>query len=231
MNEDETEMTLSFETPPFVVIEGLDGAGTTTQALLLVQRLRGVGQAAHMSREPSEGPIGMLIRQMLSRRIVTPRGDDEYETIGRETLALLFAADRLDHISSKVQPSLNRGEVAVSDRYYHSSLAYQGDVDDEDDIDLEWVRTINERALTPDLTVFLEASAELCLERMSDRPHRDIFETEEKLSRLETRYDQVISALEDAGEHIFRLDASRTAESLSSEIFEEVASLAPHGSG
>lgn len=222
---EETDMSLSFDRPPFIVIEGLDGAGTTTQALLLVQRLRGAGQPAHMSREPSEGPIGMLIRQMLSRRIVTPRGDDDYETIGRETLALLFAADRLDHISSKVQPSLDRGEVAVSDRYYHSSLAYQGDVDDSDELDLEWVRTVNARAMTPDLTVFLEAPAELCMQRMSERAHRDIFETEEKLKRLEKRYAEVIAALEEAGERIVTLDASRSAESLSSEIFEEVAAL------
>ncbi len=222
---DETDMNLSFDKAPFVVIEGLDGAGTTTQALLLVQRLRSVGQPAQMSREPSEGPIGMLIRQMLSRRIVTPRGDDDYEAIGRETLALLFAADRLDHISSKVQPSLDRGEVAVSDRYYHSSLAYQGDVDDSEEMDIEWVRVINERAMVPDLTIFLEASAELCMERMSDRPHRDIYETEDKLGRLEKRYNEVITALEASGEHVVRLDASRTAESLSSEILDEVAAL------
>lgn len=223
-------MTLCFEDPPFVVIEGLDGAGTTTQARLLVEGLQEVGQPAHLSREPSDGPIGVLIRQMLARRVVVPQGDG-YAPIGRQTLALLFAADRLDHVRAEVEPALAAGAVAVSDRYYHSSLVYQGDVDDQDEMDLRWVRAINERARVPDLTIFLQAPAELCLGRIASRSRRDLYETEAKLRRLEQRYDEVISAMEEDGEAIVRLDAARRPEELAAEIRERVVALGRVGSG
>lgn len=215
-------MAVEFENPPFVVIEGLDGAGTTTQTALLVERLQAEGQPAVSTREPSDGPVGVLIRQMLSKRIVTPTVDGSVAPVGREVLALLFAADRLDHIAATVAPALAEGKVAVSDRYYHSSFAYQGDIDDSDAMDLEWVRTLNERAKTPDVTIFLEASVDLCLSRMSGRGSRDIYETREKLERLERRYDQVMQALEAEGEMIVRLDAARSKAELAEAIFDKV---------
>ncbi|MFP4599117.1 MAG: dTMP kinase [Persicimonas sp.] len=215
-------MSELFESPPFVVIEGLDGAGTTTQTGLLVERLIAEGQPAVGTREPSDGPVGVLIRQMLSQRVVTPTADGGVEPVGREVLALLFAADRLDHIRAGVEPARAAGKAVVSDRYYHSSFAYQGDVDDGDEMDLEWVRTLNERAITPDVTIFLEASVDLCLSRMGGRASRDIYETREKLERLERRYAQVMDALEEEGERIVRLDAGRSKDELAQEIFELV---------
>ncbi len=203
----------------FIVIEGLDGAGTTTQSMLLVERLQAEGRPALLTREPSDGPIGVLIRQMLSGRVVTPSVDGPGQPVGREVLALLFAGDRLDHIRAEIDPALAADKVVVSDRYYHSSFVYQGDVDDSDVMDLDWVKTLNERARTPDLTVFLEASVDLCLSRMAGRGSRDIFETREKLERLERRYDQVIGAMEDEGERIIRLDAGRSREELAEAIF------------
>lgn len=210
---------------PFIVIEGLDGAGTTTQSTLLVERLQAAGQPAVLTREPSDGPIGVLIRQMLSGRITTPSVDGPHQSMGREVLALLFAADRLDHIRALVAPAQAAGKVVVSDRYYHSSFAYQGDVDDSDEMDLHWVRTLNERARTPDLTIFLEASVDLCLSRLSGRGQRDIYETREKLARLERRYDEVMTALEEEGEAIVRLDAGRGRGELADEIFGLVEEL------
>jgi dTMP kinase len=220
-------MAVDHKNPPFVVIEGLDGAGTTTQTALLVDRLQAEGQAAISTREPSDGPVGVLIRQMLSKRIVTPTADGAVEPVGREVLALLFAADRLDHIAATVAPALAAGKVAVSDRYYHSSFAYQGDIDDSETMDIEWVRTLNERATTPDVTIFLEASVDLCLSRMSGRGSRDIYETRDKLERLERRYDEVMQALEAEGEKIVRLDAGRSMEELAEEIFATVTSSTP----
>ena len=215
-------MTDLFDTAPFVVIEGLDGAGTTTQTALLVERLQAEGQPAISTCEPSDGPVGMLIRQMLSKRIVTPSADGTAEPVGREVLALLFAADRLDHVQAEIRPALAGGKVVISDRYYHSSFAYQGDIDASDDFDIDWVRTLNERARTPDVTFFLEASVDLCLSRMSGRGSRDIYETREKLARLERRYDQVMQALEDEGETIVRLDAGLSKEELAETIFSIV---------
>src|SRR5438552_7626627 len=99
-----------------MVIEGIDGAGTTTQTRLLTDWLRGRGLAAHRTREPSDGPIGRLIREILGQ----PPG-----AMTGGPMALLFAADRLDHLAREIEPALARGEQVLCDRYYHSSFAYQ----------------------------------------------------------------------------------------------------------
>ena len=95
---------------PFIVLEGIDGAGTTTQTGLLVAALREAGLKAHGTREPSDGRIHMPETKH------TPRWAE---------LALLFSADRLDHLSAEVLPRLAQGECVVSDRYDHSTIAYQ----------------------------------------------------------------------------------------------------------
>ena len=104
--------------PPgkLIVLEGIDGSGTTTQARLLCEWLAGRGVAVHLTREPSDGPVGRLIREILHGAHAPVAGD---------TMALLFAADRVDHLSREVLPALDRGTHVVTDRYYHSSLAYQ----------------------------------------------------------------------------------------------------------
>lgn len=205
-------------TPPFVVIEGLDGAGTTTQTRRVAEALESKGHVVDVSCEPSGGPIGSLIRQMLSLRVGIPEGDGRQRAVGRQTLALLFAADRLDHLEARIEPALGAGKIAISDRYYHSSLAYQGDVDEDDSVDYGWVRQINARARVPDLTVFLQARTELCLSRLSSRGQRDIYESKAKLERLERRYDEVMNYLADEGQTILRLDASRPMAELTEEI-------------
>lgn len=205
----------------FVVIEGLDGAGTTTQSSRLAQRLVREGHAALLTHEPSDGPIGVMIRQMLAMRIVRQAADGPLP-IDRESLALLFAADRLDHIESEIRPALKAGSYVVSDRYYHSSFVYQGDVDGSDHFDIGWVRTLNERALKPDITFFVEADVELCLSRIEQRATRDIYESRDKLERLHTRYAQVFAELEAAGENIVRLDASRPIDALHEAIWHHV---------
>src|SRR5215472_4321878 len=105
----------------FVVIEGIDGAGTTTQVGRLVDRLRKSEIDARGTREPSDGPVGTLIRQVLAGRVVVPGG----RAPGWATMALLFAADRVDHVEAEIEPALAKGSVIVSDRYDASSLAYQ----------------------------------------------------------------------------------------------------------
>src|SRR5262249_48635759 len=105
-----------------VVLEGLDGAGTTTQARRLGAALEAAGPPAGLTREPSDGPVGRLLREMLTGGHALPGG----AAISQATFSLLFAADRLDHLQREVEPALARGAVVVSDRWYHSSLAYQG---------------------------------------------------------------------------------------------------------
>src|SRR6218665_1791663 len=97
----------------FVVIEGVDGAGTTTQSHRLLRALSERGVEVHMTREPSTGPIGTLLRQALTHRLVTPGG----HAMRWETMALLFAADRTDHVQVEIEPALRQGKFVVCDRY------------------------------------------------------------------------------------------------------------------
>lgn len=224
--------------PPFIVLEGLDGAGTTTQSSRLLARLLSEGQPAMVTREPSDGPIGTLIRQMLSMRVVMPQPDGSVGPVGRETLALLFAADRLDHIQAEINPALTDGRIVISDRYVASSLVYQGDIDEipdeitdtttksSENMDFRWVKTINERAIVPDITFYLQASTELCMSRLDRRARRDIYETRQKLERLERRYEDVMTMLEaDTNQKIVRLDASASITTLHNQIYEHVRAL------
>src|SRR5262245_48963099 len=108
----------------FIVIEGVDGSGSTTHTKLLSKALKKRGFRVHITCEPTTGPIGALIRQVLQKRITSP-GEAGPQSLGWSTMALLFAADRLDHLDSEVIPSLRTGEWVISDRYDLSSLAYQ----------------------------------------------------------------------------------------------------------
>src|SRR6516165_4543536 len=96
----------------FVVLEGIDGSGTTTQVARLADRLRGQGVLVRATREPSDGPVGTLVRQVLTGRVVVPGG----RAPGWATMALLFAADRMDHVESEIEPVVAQSGVVVSDR-------------------------------------------------------------------------------------------------------------------
>lgn len=139
----------------FIVLEGVDGAGTTTQARALAEALRRRGHTVTTTCQPSPGAIGQLVRTLL-RTIDDPPDP--------RALALLFAADRLDHVHQLIAPALARGEVVLSDRYVASSWIYQGLA-----CDPAWVRTINAHAPWPDLTLVLTVSAEVARARVQAR--------------------------------------------------------------
>jgi dTMP kinase len=150
----------------FVVIEGIDGAGTTTQVALLGERLKRGSRAVRTTREPSDGPVGTLVRQVLTGRIVLPGG----RAPGWATMALLFAADRMDHVESDIQPFLATGGIVVSDRYDASSLAYQSVSSGRGGAaTVDWIRSINRYALRPDLTIVLEVPPEVGAARREAR--------------------------------------------------------------
>ena len=217
---------------PFFVFEGVDGAGTTTQTALLAQRLAAAGRQALTTREPSDGPIGVMIRQMLALRIAIPTPDGGVKPMTRQTLALLFAADRLDHLAARVEPALEAGRVVLSDRYLPSSLAYQGDVEPGEDgqperVDYEWVWSLNQRARQPTLTFFLRVEVQESLRRLGQRPHLDLYETREKLERLVLRYDEVMAMLAAQGHPVVTLDASQPIDALHEQIWARVEPLLP----
>lgn len=152
----------------FIVIEGIDGAGTTTQAERLVARLRAETPKTpvRVTREPSDGPIGSLVRQVLTGRIVVPGG----RAPGWVTMALLFAADRMDHVESEIEPVLAEGGIVISDRYDASSLAYQSVSSGRGGEEaVEWIRELNKHALRPDLTIVLDLPSDLAAVRREVR--------------------------------------------------------------
>ncbi len=149
-----------------VVLEGIDGAGTTTQVARLTERLRATRVPVRATHEPSDGPVGVLVRQVLTGRVVIPGG----RSPGWATMALLFAADRMDHVESGIDPFVADGVIVVSDRYEASSLAYQsissgGDAGEA----LEWIRTINRYVRRPDLTIVLDVPPEMAADRRVGR--------------------------------------------------------------
>jgi dTMP kinase len=150
----------------FVVLEGIDGAGTTTHVGRLAERLRTMRVAVRATREPSDGPVGTLVRQVLTGRVVVPGG----RAPGWATMALLFAADRMDHVESEIEPFIAEGGVMLSDRYDASSLAYQSVSSGADSKEaVEWIRSLNRYVRRPDLTIVLDVSPETASER---RLHR-----------------------------------------------------------
>jgi dTMP kinase len=145
-----------------VVLEGIDGAGTTTHVARLAERLRSMRVPVRATREPSDGPVGTLVRQVLTGRVVVPGG----RAPGWATMALLFAADRMDHVESEIEPFLAEGGVVLSDRYDASSLAYQSVSSGSQKKDaVEWIRMLNRYVRRPDLTIVLDVSPETAAER------------------------------------------------------------------
>lgn len=203
----------------FVVIEGIDGAGTTTQARRLGERLRERGRRVHVTAEPSGGPVGALLRQVLSGRL---RGRAPSGPFDADSLALLFAADRLDHARTEVLPALEAGIDVVSDRYTLSSLAYQSLTTG----DAAWVRAINARAPAPDLTVLLRVAPAVAFSRRRDASHdREIYERAEFQRRVAASYERAALVLRRAGERVEIVDGRGTPDQVSDAIDALVASL------
>jgi len=168
----------------FIVIEGVDGAGTTTQVAQLTAALRQRGRSARETREPSIGPIGALLRQCLTGRFVTP-GPSGPTAPNWQTMALLFAADRLDHVAVEIDPLLEQGVCVISDRYYHSSVAYQALTGTGDRAQaIAWIRELNGHARKPDLTIVLDVSAAQTAERRRQRGGVELYDADELQARL-----------------------------------------------
>jgi dTMP kinase len=195
-----------------IVLEGLDGAGTTTQARRLAEYLGSRGRAAHLTREPSDGPIGRLIREMLTGQHAIAD-----QPIAQSTFGLLFAADRLDHLQREVLPRLAAGATVVSDRWYHSSLAYQGTGADRD-----WITTLNARARRPDLTIFLEVRPEIAAQRrVAAGRVQELFEDMRMQQEVDAGYRATIAELTALGERIEVIDGELPAD----QVFQLIVAL------
>jgi len=167
-----------------IAIEGIDGSGTSTQAELVHQKLIENEIPSHLVSEPSEGPAGALLRQILRRRLVT-LGTAGYHPPGALTQALLFAADRRDLFEAEVGPNLNDGINVISDRSVFSSLAYQS----VDGADLDWLVEINRFARWPDLTIILDTDPAVAqARRTARRQQAEIFDEDDIQAKLAEFY-------------------------------------------
>ena len=193
----------------FIVIEGLDGAGTTTQVRELQRWLEAQNREVHRTFEPSDGPIGRLIRQSLRKDPGSP---------DRSVLPWMFAADRADHLRREIEPKLHAGIDVITDRYYHSSLAYQSM-----EIPLDRVWELNHTFRTPDLTVFVRVDVDTALARIASRDaEREIFEQRGQLEKIAMHYDQVLDFLTNEGHAITEVDGSRSLAEVTAAVQAEV---------
>lgn len=158
-----------------IVLEGIDGAGTTTQARLLVSRIGSAGRTVWATSEPTGSPFGLLARDFLAGRLpATP-----------ESAAYLFATDRWEHVfgAGGIVEHHDKGEVIVCDRYYYSSLVYQSIQADPD-----LVVSLNSAFPEPALVLFVDLPIEVGEKRLADRATRDIYENLDFQRQVRERY-------------------------------------------
>ena len=205
------------------MLEGVDGAGTTTHTRLLSKALRGKGLPIHATREPSDGPVGMMLRQILSGRIVVPgmRG-------GRPptwtTMALLFAADRLDHQEAEINPNLMDGVTVLSDRYDYSSMAYQSITAGGAPEARQWIRELNRHARRPDLTIVLDVDAKVAAQRRHERAAgADLFDDDQLQSDLVDFYRHIETHFPD--DRIVHVDGNGTTDETAAQVLAHVHAL------
>lgn len=201
----------------FIVFEGLDGSGKSTQIRLLAQRLEEKGRRVFRTAEPTDLPTGKLLRQELG-------GSGEVDPA---YLAGLFLTDRAAHNThpeTGISAALEQGMDVISDRYYYSSFAYQGM-----DTDLKWVMDMNLNCPVirkPDLCIFLDVDNKTCKERIDSRQEKlEIYERDaEVLSRIRGKFFEVFRLLE-GRENIRVVQANRPAEEIAEEILKLVEEL------
>jgi dTMP kinase len=186
----------------FICVEGLDGCGKTTQTKLLVRKLRKMGWDAAYTAEPSQGKIGKFIQKHCLH------GEKRTFPIVE---ALLFAADRFEHVEREVIPALNQGKIVISDRYVYSSLAYQGATG----LDLEWIKMINEHAIRPDIAIFVDVEPEAVIKRLKSK--KSVMENLETQRKVREVYEKFV----EKGE-LVRIDGNKSKKEVADDILKVV---------
>ena len=200
----------------FLVFEGIDGSGKSTQIQRIHQRLVEKGMSVISTFEPTDGPIGCLIRQMLAGKVETDQ----------RTIASLFAADRTDHLVKRekgVKAMKDQGLVVLCDRYYFSSYAYHALY-----MDMGWViqaNALNAGILRPDTTLFIDVDPDLCFERI--RANRDSFDMYEKIDILKQVRDNYFLAFERLKdqENVIIIDGNDTQDRVEEKIWHQIQPL------
>lgn len=202
--------------PLFIVIEGIDGCGKSTQIELLKRRFQEEGAKALETHEPTDSPIGMIIRNIMKGRIQTDQA----------TIGALFAADRLDHINNPVngmEKRMDEGYNIIASRYYFSSYAFQSEF-----VPIDWLVNMNSLAksyLKPDVIFYINLDPVICNQRIS--ASRADIEMYENLDKLTKTHEAYLKCFKDYGqdENIHYLDGTRSIEELATDIWEVVEAL------
>lgn len=195
----------------FIVFEGIDGSGKTTQIAKLCGSLNALGRSTVMTREPTDGDIGKLLRSYLT-------GEKSADI---RAIAPLFAADRLDHITAKagILDLMSSGHIVLCDRYYLSSYAYQAL-----DCSLDWVIELNAMAkelAKPTLHIFLDVPAEISMSRVTSRGEAELFEKLERQQRVRENFFALFERFK-GEENILVLDGTRDPDTIAADILEAV---------
>lgn len=199
----------------FIVFEGIDGAGTTTQAKLLTKRLISDRQRAMFTFEPSDRFIGSNIRRYLKLE----------RKASEQLLALMFAADRLDHYENVIKPILETGINVICDRYIWSSLVYQT-LNLNTEREEEWIQSINSYAVLPDITIYLRVSIYTASKRRERRSYaKELFEKDELLRKAIDKYETLLNdnyrraILNNSFNSFYDIDGEQSIEKISDDIF------------
>jgi dTMP kinase len=197
----------------FLVLEGIDGSGTTTQLDRAVAYVSSLGFPALPTREPSTGPIGRLLREALLGRLGLPEG----ASMDGRTMALLFAADRIDHLQREIEPQLASGMTVISDRYLLSSLAYQAE-----EAEREWVLGLARGILRPDLTLFLDLPVEVAAQRRTaaGRPV-ERYDADSYLAKVSANY----RTLAHQDPSVITLDGAASKDEVTAAMCQAIAPL------
>ena len=197
----------------FIAFEGIDGSGKSTQIGLLAERLKKEGVCCYTTMEPTNAPVGSLVRQVMTGRI----------RMDNKAIAALFAADRLDHLLNEVDgiaSKIEEGTTVLTDRYYFSSYAYHSV-----DVPMEWVIRENEQSaliLRPTVNLFIDVDPDTALERIArNRFHQELFEKKSRLVEVRENYKKAFDLL--AGEEKYTvIDGNQSREAIADNIWEAV---------
>ena len=197
----------------FIVLEGLDGAGTTTRLAKIEEKLRGLGIPNYCTCEPTGGEVGMVIRKVL-------RGQIELQP---RTVAQLFAADRWEHLRKPevgIIDRLERGELVASDRYLFSSLAYQSV-----QCGFDFVLGLNREYPLPKYLFYVDTPIALCQERRQGRMHADLFDRTEMQEKVERAYRRAFEYFSDSDMIVEYLDGRLSTEKIFETLWDSIKEL------
>jgi dTMP kinase len=200
----------------FIAFEGIDGSGKSTQVKLLTEKLIAVGHKVYTTFEPTDSPIGSLIRNIFKGRMAADH----------KTIAALNVADRLDHLHNEINgllKKLEEGYTIITDRYYFSSYAYHGV-----HMDIDWViaaNALSAATLKPDLNIFIDVDPEVSMQRLnSTRGTIELYETLDNLKQVRAKFLEAFEKLKDE-EKIVTINGNQTISANAEDIWKEIIQL------